>query len=209
MLSSSSTPGQGPLLLLAHGAGAPMDSPVMNALVEALCAEGVEVWRFEFPFMAERRRSGKRRPPDRQPVLLDAWREQVARARQDYPQRPLVLAGKSLGGRMASLLAAEIDCLGWVAFGYPFHPPGKPTVLRTEHLYSNPVPALIVQGSRDKLGNREEVTAYGLPASVALHWLEDGDHDLKPRVRSGLTQQQHLTSAAQAAAIFIQQQAGL
>ncbi len=205
MINLSTTPGEGPLVLLAHGAGAPMDSPVMEQLAEAISEAGVDVWRFEFPFMEERRRTGKRRPPDRQSVLLVAWREQLLRARAEYPGRGLVLAGKSMGGRMASLLAEEEPTLPWVAFGYPFHPPRKPEVLRTEHLYWQSSPALIVQGTRDALGNREQVLAYQLPAVIQLHWLTDGDHDFKPRQRSGFTQAQHLKSAAQTAVHFIRQ----
>jgi|SRR5690554_1583262 len=207
MMTFSQHPGQGPLLLLAHGAGAPVDSPVMESLTATINRLGVDVWRFEFPFMVQRRHTGKRRPPDRPAVLLSAWNEHLAQARAQYPGRLLVVAGKSLGGRIASMLAQQETRLPWIAFGYPFHPPRKPDTLRTEHLYQQITPALIVQGTRDALGCQSEVAAYRLPEAIQLHWLSDGDHDFKPRQRSGFTQEQHLETAAQVAVQFIQQQA--
>src|SRR5690606_16450036 len=132
-------------VLLAHGAGAPMDSDFMNAMSEALCERGIAVARFEFPYMARRRVEGGKRPPDRQPVLLAAFADMLQR----MPGRCFV-GGKSLGGRMASLLAAEgADVSGVVCFGYPFHPPGKPENTRTAHLPGLSVPMLVCQGERD------------------------------------------------------------
>lgn len=117
------------VMILAHGAGAPMDSPFMELLSEALSGQGIASVRFEFPYMVKRREDGRKRPPDRQPVLLAAFREQVAQAREEIgPDARLLVAGKSMGGRMASLLASEgsdaID--GVVCYGYPFHPPVSP-----------------------------------------------------------------------------------
>ncbi len=191
-------------LLLAHGAGAPMDSDFMNRMAALLCERGIAVRRFEFPYMAQRRQGG-RRPPDRQPVLLDCWRQQLARW-QSERGGPVFIGGKSLGGRMASLLLAEErtrDVAGLVCLGYPFHPPGKPERTRTEHLAGLRTPTLIAQGSRDPLGNRQEVAAYTLSDAIVLHWLEDGDHDFRPRVKSGFTVSQHLVAAAEAATTFM------
>ncbi len=191
-------------LLLAHGAGAPMDSPFMQAMAEHLARENISVVRFEFPFMVKRRQSGKRQPPDRQNVLLHTWQEWTQRR---WPDRlPLFIGGKSMGGRMASLWAASQPTgvvRGLVLFGYPFHPAGKPDRLRTEHFAMLHLPTLIVQGERDRLGSSTCVNSLDLPRVVRVHWLADADHDLKPLKRSGFTQEQAWQSAAYAAAAHI------
>lgn len=189
-----------PRLLLAHGAGAPMDSFFMDELVAALGSFGVEALRFEFPYMAKRRNDGVRRPPNPMPVLLDCFREQFYASSQ-----PIFIGGKSLGGRVASLLADELQAPGLICFGYPFHPQGKPDKLRTEHLRSLATPALILQGTRDPLGTPAEVVSYGLSESIKVSWLESGDHDFKPLKRSGLTQDELIEQAAACAAEFIRQ----
>ena len=178
----------------AHGAGAPMDTPFMTAFAEALGARGWRVVRFEFPYMAKRRLDGKRRPPDRAPRLLDCWQAVIETL---GPER-LVIGGKSMGGRMASLIAEEAGVRGLACLGYPFHPAGKPERLRTEHLAALTVPTLILQGTRDSLGNRAEVEGYGLPPAIRLHWAEDGDHDLKPRKASGRSAEQNWQDAVEA-----------
>jgi len=125
-------------VLLAHGAGAPMDSPFMAAMAVGLGRRGWRVVRLEFPFMARRRATGRRQGPDRLPGLEEAFREQVRLERTAAPHRPLIVGGKSLGGRVASLLvdalAASEGVRGCLCFGYPFHPPGRPLQLRTGHL---------------------------------------------------------------------------
>ena len=186
-------------LLLAHGAGAPMDSDFMNTLATELAGQGVRVLRFEFPYMAERRRTGKKRPPDRAPVLLLAFAEALDKA----GGAQVFIGGKSMGGRMATMLAVERRCRGVVCFGYPFHPPGKPETTRLEHLPAMRAPALICQGDRDPFGNRQEVAGYPLPAAVQLHWLADGNHDLAPRKASGITAQENMRSAVAAVLTFI------
>ncbi|MFD1218086.1 alpha/beta fold hydrolase [Microbulbifer celer] len=193
--------------LFAHGAGAPMDSDFMQALAALLVARGVGVVRFEFPYMVERRESGKRRPPNKMDVLLDCFRAQVDRVHDELGPKALFVGGKSMGGRVASMLAQEAFEAGRVAgavcLGYPFHPQGKPEKLRTGHLEHITCPTLIVQGTRDALGNRDEVEGYPLSDAVRCHWLEDGDHDFKPRRASGFTQSQHWQSAAELAARFM------
>lgn len=192
--------------IFAHGAGAPMDSDFMQNMAERLCTQGVRVIRFEFPYMVERRKNGKRRPPNRQLELLNCWREVIVEVQRAYPA-PLFIGGKSMGGRMATLLLgaeeSELDVAGAICFGYPFHPQGKPEKLRTEHLIDMTAPILIVQGSRDALGNIDEVPEYALSEAVVLHWLDDGDHDLKPRVKSGFSHEQHKSMAATKACEFI------
>jgi predicted alpha/beta-hydrolase family hydrolase len=189
------------IVILAHGAGAPMDSPFMTAIAEGLAADGLRVARFEFPYMAERRQSGRRKPPDREPVLIDTWR--CAIAALGKPDK-LVIGGKSMGGRMASLVADEAGVAGLVCLGYPFHPPGKPDKLRTAHLEKLRTPALIVQGTRDPFGTKDDVAAYILSKKIRLHWVEDGDHDLKPRRASGRTHAEALAEAIAAAMQFIE-----
>ncbi|WP_313024886.1 alpha/beta family hydrolase [Pseudomonas lopnurensis] len=189
-------------LILAHGAGAPMDSPFMQAMAERLAARGVAVCRFEFAYMAERRTGGRKRPPDPQVRLLDHWREIHALVRQQTTG-PLAIGGKSMGGRMASLLVDELGVDALICLGYPFHPAGKPDKPRVAHLAALRTPALIVQGERDALGNRQTVAGYSLSTAITLHWLAAADHDLKPLKRSGLTHEQHLDSAADAVAAFL------
>lgn len=194
-----------PLLILAHGAGAAMDSDFMNQMADRLMAEGVSVVRFEFPYMQERRETGKKRPPDRQPKLLQCWLEVIGQVSNEY-QGPLFIGGKSMGGRMASLLVSELPARsvsGVVCLGYPFHAPGKQDKPRTEHLADFPLPMLVVQGNRDAMGDYATVQGYDLSESIELHWLADGNHDLKPRVKSGFTHEQHLVEAAKKVSAFI------
>lgn len=176
-----------------------MDSPFMQAITVGLVSRGLLVARFEFPYMAARRRDGRRRPPDRPPVLLDTWRQVIDSLR---PRR-LVIGGKSMGGRIASLIADDRSAGGLVCFGYPFHAPGKPDRLRIDHLAGLSTPALIVQGTRDALGCEAEVPAYPLSPSVRIAWIPDGDHDLRPRKSSGRTMDQNWEEAAIIAAAFV------
>jgi predicted alpha/beta-hydrolase family hydrolase len=187
-------------VVLAHGAGATMDSPFMNTIAEGLAKTDIRVVRFEFPYMRARRDSGRRGAPDREAVLLDAWREMVARV---GPARRLVIGGKSMGGRIASMVADETGVRGLVCLGYPFHPPGRPVGLRTKHLETLRTPALIVQGTRDQFGQREEAAGYKLSAKIKIVWIEDGDHSFKPRARSGRTEAQNLTEAIAAVSEFV------
>ena len=116
----------------------------------------------------------------------------------------LVIGGRSLGGRMASLIADAVNARGLVCLGYPFHPPGKPENLRTEHLAALRTPTLIVQGERDAFGSRAEVGAYDLSAAITVHWLADGDHSFVPRRKSGHTTAGHRAEAVAVTAGFIQ-----
>ena len=178
-------PADAPLtLVLAHGAGLPMDSPFMQFMAEGIAAQGLRVVRFEFAYMAQRRLDGKKRGPDRTDKLLACYREVVGR----YDTERLVIGGKSLGGRMASLLADELGVRGLVCLGYPFHPPDKPEKTRTAHLQTLQTPTLIIQGERDPFGTPEEVAGYALSAAIDIEWIPDGDHGLVPRKRSGYTE---------------------
>ncbi|MGZ0782167.1 alpha/beta family hydrolase [Pseudomonas saponiphila] len=196
-------PLQAPTLILAHGAGAPMDSGFMNDIAARLAGHGVNVLRFEFPYMAQRRLDGGKRPPNPAPKLLECWREVHALVRP-YVTGVLALGGKSMGGRMASLLADELAADALVCLGYPFYAAGKPEKPRVAHLAELATPSLIVQGERDALGNRQAVEAYSLAPSIELYWLAAADHDLKPLKASGFTHEQHLESAAAKVAAFLQ-----
>ena len=179
-------------VLLAHGAGAAMDSPFMAAIASGLAATGWRVVRFEFPYMARQRETGRRQGPDRMPVLQEAFRQQVRLEQTEQPGRPLFIGGKSMGGRVASLLIDELAATdgvrGCLCLGYPFHPPGKPLQLRTEHLAALQTPTLILQGERDTFGRREEVETYNLSPQVQLRWIASGDHSFKPSKSSGLSE---------------------
>lgn len=193
-------PQHGPRLALAHGAGAPMDSGFMTFMADALAEHGVRVARFEFPYMATRRGGGTKRPPDSQAVLLDTWRHVV---RQLGDPSMLVIGGKSMGGRMASLIADELGVRGLVCLGYPFHPPGKPEQTRTAHLEHLRTPTLIVQGTRDALGTIEDVRGYALSPVIRIHWIDGGNHDLTALKKSGRSQYDCWGDAAAAVATFI------
>ncbi|AVO56390.1 alpha/beta hydrolase [Ectopseudomonas mendocina] len=189
-------------LILAHGAGAPMDSPFMQHMAQSLAARGVRVVRFEFAYMAQRRVDGRRRPPNPQAQLLQQWREVYAQVCQQVAG-PVAIGGKSMGGRMASLLADELDAAALICLGYPFYAAGKPEKPRVAHLAELRTPTLIVQGERDALGNREAVAGYNLSAAIELHWLEAGDHDLKPLKASGFSHEQHLETATRVITDFL------
>ncbi|WP_312959869.1 alpha/beta family hydrolase [Stutzerimonas nitrititolerans] len=189
-------------LILAHGAGAPMDSPFMQEITARLVERGIAVFRFEFAYMAERRLTGRKRPPNPQAQLLEQWREVYGRVRQQAAGR-LAIGGKSMGGRMASLLADELQADALVCLGYPFYAAGKPDKPRVAHLAGLRTPTLIVQGERDALGDRASVTGYALSPTIQLHWLVAADHDLKPLKRSGLSHAQHFDAATDIVAMFL------
>ncbi|TAJ48724.1 MAG: alpha/beta fold hydrolase [Herbiconiux sp.] len=226
-------PSGAPVLVLVHGAGAAMDSVWMNRMCELLGERGIRTARFEFAYMAARR-SGARKPPPRAETLLGEYRTAVAAVRAalaaegevaptspvaaldtgasrqvtgaDAP--PVAIGGKSMGGRVASMVTDELFDAGAVSalvcFGYPFHPPGAPEKLRTAHLESLRTPALILQGTRDPFGTREQVPGYPLATGIRVSWLEDGEHEFKPRVKlSGFTHDEHLSTAAAEAAAFV------
>ena len=172
--------------ILAHGAGAGMDQPFLDAMATLLAERAIATTRFEFAYMAARRITPKRTMP---------------------PGQRLVIGGKSMGGRVASLLADAAYrqglVTGLVCLGYPFHPPKKPTVLRTAHLTHLMCPTLIAQGERDPFGSRAEVEAMTVSSAISVHWMPDGDHDLSPRQASGFTGQGNLEAAADLIADFV------
>jgi predicted alpha/beta-hydrolase family hydrolase len=192
-------------LLLAHGAGAPMDSAAMTAIAKAFAAVDLRVARFEFGYMASRRTAAGRKPPPRAEKLTG---EYIAAIDALAAEGTLVIGGKSMGGRVASMVAddlyAQRRIAGLLCLGYPFHPVGKPEQLRTAHLATMKTPTLIAQGTRDPFGTRDEVAGYELSKHIEIVWLEDGDHDLKPRkAASGFSAADHLATLGKAVSAWV------
>src|ERR1700722_20155427 len=187
-------------LVLAHGAGGTMDSQPLTFFAEYLATKNVRVVRFEFPYMRLRRTEGRRRGPDSPDVLLQTWRDVIAHLGGGAQ---LVIGGKSMGGRIASMVADEMKVRGLVCLGYPFHPPGKPKQLRISHLKALKTPTLILQGERDPFGGPEEVSGYLLSDHIRILWIPDGDHSFKPRKQSGRTERQNLEEAGSQIVQFV------
>ena len=170
-----------------------MDSPAMQALTEVFAGEGLRVARFEFSYMAARRQ-GTRKPPPKAETLIPEYRAALAAL---GARGQIIIGGKSMGGRIASMIADETQAAGLLCIGYPFHPIGKPEQLRTTHLKHLHKPTLIAQGTRDPFGTQDEVATYDLSPAIQILWMEDGDHDLRPRKSvSGFTIKNHLASLA-------------
>lgn len=185
-------------IVLAHGAGGAMDTKWMENVVAAFSERGLRVVRFEFGYMSARRSSGKRSPPPRAELLKQEFEAVIEELGS---QGTIVIAGKSMGGRVASMIADDFHDKGRISgllcLGYPFHPIAKPDSLRTAHLKEMKTPALICQGTRDLFGSREEVSSYELSEVIEILWLEDGDHDFQPRKAvSGLTVAEHIATVA-------------
>ena len=168
--------------MLAHGAGAPQQSAFIVGFARGLAERGLDVLTFNFLYMEQRRRV-----PDRTEKLEACYRAAVETARDHFGRATVFISGKSMGGRIATHLAAAADAddlgiRGVVALGYPLHPPGKPQQLRAAHLSRIRVPILIVQGERDPFGTPAELKPVlgVISADVTLHVIENGDHSLAP-----------------------------
>lgn len=193
-------------LLMAHGAGAPMDSAFMEKLAAALSENGVAVARFEFAYMAGRRTGGSKRPPPRAEKLIGEF-QTALQALLPVAESPILLGGKSMGGRVAAMLGgggslpARVG--GVCCYGYPFHPTGKPDAdWRMAPLEDAKRPVLILQGDRDPFGSKPELDEISLPGHVSLTYLEDGNHDFGPRGKSPATLDGNIGIAARATAAF-------
>lgn len=194
-------------LILAHGAGTGITSSFMEAFAALLGKRGITLTLFEFGYMASRREGAPKRPPPKAEKLIGEYRDMVSAVASENPRQKLFIGGKSMGGRVASMLADELyeanKISGLVCLGYPFHAPGTPDKLRTEHLKALRCPALIVQGERDPFGSRSEIEEISLSKQIAFAWMSDGDHDFGPRGNSGFTRKANLSAAANAVAAFI------
>lgn len=175
-----------PSLILGHGAGAGQDSPFMVSFATSLAERGIETVTFNFPYMEQGRRAG-----DRPEVLEACWLRVAGAVRTAVGSRPLFAGGKSMGGRMASRIAARPEAAalglhGLVFLGYPLHPPNRPGQLRVDHWPALKLPALFVQGERDAFGTpdelREHLPKYAGRADLLV--VEGADHSLKPPKRA-------------------------
>jgi len=164
-------------LVLGHGAGAGQSSPFMIRVAKGLAARGISTATFDFPYMI-----AKRHMPDKPPVLEAAWREAIAEAAGTFGGVPLFIGGKSMGGRIATQVAAGESnrVRGVVLLGYPLHPPGRPHQRRDAHLPAIDLPMLFVQGSRDTFGTAADLAAL-LPSlrKATVHEVAGGDHSFK------------------------------
>ena len=190
------------ILLLAHGAGAPMDSIFMNTISDGLNNKGIITFRFEFPYM-EKRRSGKNTFPDKLDVLCDFYKKIYFNIKKANPDKNIWLGGKSMGGRVSTLISRSLDIKGVIVFGYPFHPINKLDKLRLESLQLSGPPILIIQGTRDKFGTITEVKKYKIHKNNTIFWIKDGDHSYNTLKKSGLSSKDAIVQAYNEASIFI------
>ena len=190
------------LVIFAHGAGADKSSAFMEDITKLLNKSDINVLRFNFNYMDKRLAENKRYPPQRMPVLLTCFDKLLTNIETSLP---IFLMGKSMGGRVASSLAEKTNSKlnGVICLGYPFHPQKQPEKLRLTPLQNTTQPTLIIQGDRDALGNQQEISTYRLSSLCTVYFLADGDHDLKPRVKSGYSHQQHKVTAVKEIVNFI------
>ena len=192
------------VLVLGHGTRGSIDDPPLGPVAIALSELGIDVVRFEFPFLVGEDSSGEDSSgaTESDAVLAECF-EAVVRGLK-HPGT-LFVGGYSLGARMATTIAERVGAGGVCCISYPFHPVGEP--LRREAvalLRQCASPVLIVQGSRDAFGNREQVRGYDLSSKVELEWLPDANHGLIPRQRSGFTLEQHMATTVRHIEHFIQ-----
>ena len=170
-------PGADAVLVLAHGAGSGMRAPFMEGFAEEIGRRGIATLRFEFPYM-----QAGRRAPDRPPVLVDAWRDAFTEGVSRAGGRRVFAGGKSMGGRIASMAAAEgMPAAGLVFLGYPLHPPGRPEKIRDAHLPDVPVPMLFLQGSRDTFARPDLLAGVIARLGPRAEYVEvaGGDHSFR------------------------------
>ncbi|MBT5020472.1 alpha/beta fold hydrolase [Planctomicrobium sp.] len=186
-------------VVLTHGAGESSESAFLSYFAEALVKLHYKVIRFDFPYMEERSSTGRKRPPDKEVILRETWLAVL----DEVKQEKVVIGGKSMGGRIASLIADESRADGLLCLGYPFHPTGKPEKLRTEHLAELETPTLIIQGEKDVFGTREEVESYHLSENIRVHWAIDGDHSFRPKRGSNRTFESNMKNTMRAIEKFL------
>lgn len=187
--------------IFAHGAGAGMESEFMQLVSEKLTQRGITVHLFDFPYMQKAKALGKRRPPEKLEKLEQAFWAEIE---QRDANLPLFIGGKSMGGRVASMIVEASPAKGCLCLGYPFHPPGKLDKLRTEHLQTMAKPLLVIQGEKDPFGKRAEVNTYPLSNDVEVFFLTDGDHSFKPNKRSDATYESNLEAAVEKMVSFME-----
>ena len=186
-------------VILTHGAGESSQSNFLSYFADGLVEERYRVIRFDFPYMQERSTTGRKRPPDREEILKETWLTVLDSVNDNH----VVVGGKSMGGRIASMIADQSRAEGLICLGYPFHPTGKPHKLRTDHLTNLQTPTLIVQGENDPFGQRQEVETYELSDAIEMHWSPDGDHSFRPKRGSDRDQDQNMKNALRAVKRFL------
>ena len=188
------------ILVLAHGAGAGMNHPFMEAIAGKLAEEKIAVFRYQFPYFEKGKRS-----PDPPNILMAAVRSAIGTASAKLKGLPLFAGGKSLGGRMTSTAASREplpDVKGIVFFGFPLHAPNKPSSGRAEHLFKVDVPMLFLQGTRDKLADLTllKPICKKLKDKAELHIIEGADHSFHVLKSSGRTDELVIEELAETAA---------
>lgn len=186
-------------IILTHGAGESSNSTFLSYFAEELAALKHRVARFDFPYMSQRSIDGRKRPPDREDVLRETWKSVV----ESLPHERLVIGGKSMGGRIATLVADELQVAGVVCLGYPFHASGRPEKLKMDHLQSLQTPTLIVQGEIDPFGSRADVEALTLSDKVELHWVPEGEHSFNVKRGSDRAHEQNMKNAVRSIEKFL------
>lgn len=190
------------ILILAHGAGAPMDSVFMNTISDGLNKNQIMTIRFEFPYMSKRR-MGKNSFPDNIVILCDFYKNLFMQIKKIYPKKNIWIGGKSMGGRISAIISTYIDIKGVVVFGYPFHPIKNIDKLRLSCLKDEGPPILIIQGTRDKFGNRNEVKKYKINKKNEIYWIEGGDHSFNTLKKSPISYEDAIVNAYSRASNFI------
>ena len=190
VFDAPSAPERKSAILLAHGAGFSMDSPWMQTVAEGLAERGFPVLRFNYPYRERAVREERQRPPDKAEILEHAHARALRALEERIGDHRILLAGKSMGGRMATHLAAKGETLaGLILLGYPLHPPGRKEKIRSEHFPAIVQPALFLQGTRDKLCDLElldeALKSYGGTPLVEI--IDDADHSFHVRKASGRT----------------------
>ncbi len=193
------------IFLLAHGPSKGMASPFMETIAKGVVAAGVRVVRFHFPYMEDTLQTGKEKPVNQRRILKKCFSEVITHCieKERCSSKYIIIGGKSMGARIASIVADEHKVAGVICLGYPFHPLEKPEKFRIKHLRNIQTPTLICQGERDQFGTREEVQQQILSKSVKFHWLEKCDHNFRPSRRSNRTLDENLEDVIHACNNFI------
>ena len=192
------------ILLLAHGAGAPMDSLFMNTISDGLNKNGIITIRFEFPYMAKKR-LGKNTFPDKFDVMCEFYNKIYFYIKNINPNKNIWLGGKSMGGRVSAVISRSLDIKGVIVFGYPFHPINKFDKVRLESLQLSGPPILIIQGTRDKFGTIDEVKKYKIHKNNTIYWIKDGDHSYNTLKKSILSSEEAIIQTYNQASLFIKE----
>ncbi|MFT5131915.1 MAG: putative alpha/beta-hydrolase family hydrolase [Gammaproteobacteria bacterium] len=193
------------IFLMAHGAGKGMASPFLEAIANGVVDAGVRVVRFHFPYMEDMLRTGIQKKPNGGRILRQTFAELIEHCveHEKMSRNKIIIGGKSMGARVASMIADEQKVAGVICLSYPFHPPKKPERIRIDHLLNIQTPTLICQGDRNPNGKRKSLEELRLSKSIQFHWLEDGDNNFKPRKKSGRTLDDNMTEAIISCNAFI------